>query len=65
VASKASVWNDTERLAELITTMPSRKAILDALGLSAAQKNYLKLERMAGELGLELPERWGRRKGAA
>lgn len=49
---------DDDRVRTAITTLPHRKAILEKLGMSAAKKNYQRLEERSEELGLELPPKW-------
>lgn len=55
---RRSRFGDDDRLREIIRRAPSRKAILDELGVSATKKNYLMLARRAEELGVELPQLW-------
>lgn len=54
-----SPFDDREALATAIACNISRAAILGALGLSAAQKNYERLEQRAAAFGLTLPGRAG------
>ena len=55
---KVGRFDDDSHLRQLITTLPSRKAILEALGVSLATKNYHRLEVRAADLDVSLPEKW-------
>jgi integrase len=54
-AGGVSPFDDPVLLAEVIAAHGSRMAILEALGLSAAAKNYNRLEQRAEAFGLTLP----------
>jgi len=47
--------DDAERLRALAEVMPSRGAIIEALGLRPSSKEYARLEQRAQEFGITLP----------
>jgi hypothetical protein len=52
------VWTE-DRVRAAIAGATTRREILTRLGISAASKHYQHLGRMAAELGLKIPGRWG------
>jgi integrase len=57
---RSSALDDHDRLRDAVAAGGSRSDVLKHMGLSAATKNYRRLESVADELGLELPPKWHR-----